>query len=214
MCLKSWRLCLEISKFFSIFFIFATSLFGDQYYEDENHNKIRINVVKTVQDIDLERSKEILITSFMDAYEDVPLTVLNSQFRSIGDVRRFYADYFEEELEHFKEGHLFWVQAFMNEKLVAWATFELESEEMDAAYMNLLIVDPEYQRMGLGRYLTFSICSNELFPNLHAINLLIRKVNTEAYKFYYKIGFFEFDYQRDNFVDPSLLTGLRWERKK
>jgi hypothetical protein len=30
--------------------------------------------------------------------------------------------------------------------------------------------------------------------------------------FYYKLGFFEFDYQRDNFVDTSLLTGLRWEK--
>lgn len=199
--------------FFSFFFI-STHLFGDQILEDRNHNEIRIVVVKSVQDIDLDKSKDILVRSFMDAYEDVPLTELNSQFKSIGDVRRFYESYFKEELAHFKEGHLFWVQAFLNNELVGWATFELEPLEANAAYMNLLIVAPEYQRMGLGRHLTFSICSDELFPNIQAINLLIRKVNVEGYNFYHRLGFFEFDYHRDNFVDTSLLTGLRWEKNE
>ena len=198
---------------FSVFFI-ATNLFGDQVFKDASQNEIRISVAQSTQDIDLDRARDILVSSFMDGYEDVPLVELNPEFKSIGDVRRFYEDYFKEELSHFEEGHLFWIQAFLNNKLVGWATFELEPLEKDAAYMNLLIVDPEYQRMGFGKRLTFSICSEELFPNIKAINLLIRKINLEGYNFYYKIGFFECDYHRDNFVDPSLLTGLRWEKRR
>ncbi|MDR3624096.1 MAG: GNAT family N-acetyltransferase [Chlamydiales bacterium] len=199
--------------FFVSFCFISRLLCGDQIFEGKDHDEIRISVVKQVQDIDLERSQEVLVRSFMGVYEDVPLIELSPQFKSIGDVRRFYESYFKEELEHFKEGHLFWVQAFLNGKLVGWATFELEPLEPNAAYMNLLIVAPEYQRMGIGKYLAFSICSEELFPNIQAINLLIRKVNIEGYNFYYKLGFFEFDYHRDNFVDTSLLTGLRWEKQ-
>lgn len=192
----------------------STSLFGDQIFEDKNHNIIRIAVVKSVSDIDLEKSRDILVRSFMDAYEDVPLSDLSPDFKSTGDVRRFYENYFKTELEHFKEGHLIWVQAFLNNEVVGWATFELEPLEANAAYMNLLVVAPEHQKKGCGRLLTFSICSDDLFPNIQAINLLIRKVNVEGYKFYRSLGFFEYDYHRDNFVDTSLLTGLRWEKTR
>jgi len=193
-------------------FSISTSLFADQIFKDRDQNEIRIAVVKSIQDIDLDKSRDILVRSFMDAYEDIPLVELDSHFKSTGDVRRFYENYFKEELEHFKDGRLFWVQAFLNNNLVGWATFELEPQEPNAAYMNILVVAPEHQKKGIGRSLTFSICSEELFPHIQAINLLIRKVNVEGYKFYYRLGFFEFDYHRDNFVDTSLLTGLRWEK--
>jgi len=68
--------------------------------------------VKSVQDIDLEKSQDILVRSFMDAYEDVPLSELSPGFKSTGDVRRFYENYFKEELEHFNEGHLFGFKHF------------------------------------------------------------------------------------------------------
>lgn len=183
---------------FSFFFLFPLC------------SEIEIHFVKSAEEIDQVRSQEILVKSFMDGYEDVPLVDLNPDFKSTGDVRRFYEEYFHEEFGHFKEGHLTWVEAYFDSKLVGWATFELEPHEADAAYMNLLVVDPEFQGNGAGKELTFSIC--ELFPNIKAINLLIRKVNAGGYKFYYKMGFFDFDYERDNFVDTSLLTGLRWEK--
>lgn len=197
-----------------VFILSAISgpIFSDQIFTNHNNDIIRIEVVKSTEEIDLKKSSDILVKSFMDAYEDVPLTELSAEFKSTGDVRRFYQKYFKEELEHFKHGNLYWVQAFVNDNLAGWATFELEPNEADAAYMNLLIVSPEYQGKSVGRHLVFSIRSEELFPNVKAINLLIRKVNKEGYKFYRKLGFFEFDYHRENFVDTSLLTGLRWEK--
>lgn len=198
-------------KFLFLFLCIFPSIFCDQLFINNNGDVIRIHVVNSREDIDLVRSQEILVKAFMDAYEDVPLVDLSPDFKSIGDVRRFYENYFEFEFHHFNQGGIYWVQAFLNEKLVGWATFELEPHEENAAYMNLLIVDPECQKRGVGKHLVFSICSNELFPNISAINLLIRKVNTQGYQFYYNLGFFDFDYHRDNFVDTSVLSGLRWE---
>jgi ribosomal protein S18 acetylase RimI-like enzyme len=187
---------MAIMKYLCLLLFFITSLYGE----------IRIALVDSIADIDLSRSKTILVTAFMTGYEDVPLSDLNPKFASIGDVRRFYEGYFESELDHFKKGKLVWVQAFDEERLVGWATFELEGS--DAAYMNLLVVDPHEQRKGIGKTLTFAI--NSLYPNINAIHLLIRKVNVEGRKFYERIGFVESDYARDNFVDPALLTGLSW----
>lgn len=180
----------------------------------KKNNEIQIEVVKSVKDIDLEKSQDVFIRSFMTAYEGIPLTELHPQFKSRHDVRSFYEAYFKDELNNFAKGRLFWVQAFLNNQLVGWATFELETHESDAAYLNLLVVSPEHQRKGIGKYLTFSICSETLFPNIQAINVLIRKVNLEGYNFYRKLGFFDSDYHREDFVPSHLLTGLRWEKTK
>ncbi len=191
---------------FVLFFIACLPLLG---FQDRDGREIRLVFANSAQDIDLGRSREILVASFMKGYEDVPLTELNPNFKSIGDVRRFYEDYFVSELDHFKNGHLFWVQAFDGEELLGWATFELEKSERDAAYMNLLTVDPAHQKRGVGKHLVFSICSE--LPNIHAINVLVRKVNVQGEQFYRQIGFTSFDYPRDdNFVDPNLLSGFRW----
>jgi len=196
------------------FFLISLPLFGDQFFQDKLGQEIRLAVVRSADEIVLDQGKDILVKSFMNGYEDVPLAELNPNFKCIGDVRRFYENYFESELGHFKKGELIWVQAFAGDQLVGWATFHLEAKELDAAYMNLLIVDPDYQRRGIGEALVFSIRSDDLFPNLQAINVLIRKVNQKGRIFYHKIGFIDFDYKgEDNYVDNSLLTGLRWEKK-
>ncbi len=180
-------------------FLFAmTSLFS---------NQVRIEWAQSADEIDLVQGKRVLVRGFMAGYEDVPLIELNPEFQSTGDVRRFYERYFDSELEHYKRGELLWVQAFEGDRLLGWATFELESEE--SAYMNLLVVDPDGQGRGIGKQLTFSILS--LHPELREIRLLLRKVNESGRKFYERIGFTEFEYDReDNFVDVSLLTGLQW----
>ncbi|MBX7066595.1 MAG: GNAT family N-acetyltransferase [Parachlamydiales bacterium] len=171
---------------------------------------IELRFAKSLSEIDLVQGKEVLVSSFMKGYENVPLTDLNPNFKCIGDVRRFYENYFESELGHYRNGELLWVQAFDGDKLLGWATFELESSH--EAYMNLLVVAPGCQKNGIGKSLVFSIC-NEV-PQIDTIHVLVRKVNAEGEKFYRHIGFADFDYPReDNFVDPSLLSGFRWQKK-
>ncbi|MES2344894.1 MAG: GNAT family N-acetyltransferase [Chlamydiota bacterium] len=201
-----------LSAFFWIgIFCFGTQqICADEVYVDREGNEISIIRAKSFDEIDVIQGKEILVRSFMAGYEDVPLSDLNPTFRSIGDVRRFYEAYFDSEFENFKQGNMIWIQAFEKEKLLGWATFELE-DDGNAAYMNLLAVGPSFQGKGIGKHLTFSILSADLFPDIQEVRLLLRNINESGRKFYEKIGFFDFKYAReDNFVDISLLTGLKW----
>jgi ribosomal protein S18 acetylase RimI-like enzyme len=201
-------------KYILYFFFLTTSLFSDQFVIDKVGDTVRLIAVKTADEIILDKGKDILVRSFMKAYEDVPLAELNPSFKSIGDARRFYVNYFESELGHYKNCELIWVQAFIGEELVGWATFELEDN--DSVYMNLLIVDPSYQSRGIGKHLVFSICAEDLYPNTQAINALLRKVNEQGRLFYEKIGFsYCPEYQReDNYVDISLLIPIRWDSSR
>ncbi len=199
----------SVFSYLVAFLFMISSTFADQIFLDREGREIRIAPVKSIDEIDLARGKEILVSAFMKGYEDVPLVLLDPEFQSIGDVRRFYERYFDSELEHFKHGELIWVQAFEGEKLLGWATFEIETN--DSAYMDLLAVDPAEQRRGIGQHLTFSIRSPDLFPNIQTISLFIRKVNANGRKFYEGMGFSDFQSDRkDNFVDLSLLTGMKW----
>ncbi len=192
------------------FLFMVTQIFSDHTWIDQEGREIRIVTARSIDAIDLTQGKDVLVRGFMLGYEDVPLTDLNPAFRSIGDVRRFYEDYFDSELEHYKHGELIWIQAFEGDRLLGWATFQ--EEDRDALYMNLLVVAPEGQGRGVGKQLTFSILSPDLYPETKEIRLLVRKVNESGRQFYENIGFSPFDYNRpDNFVDLSLLTGLRWQ---
>jgi hypothetical protein len=124
--------------------VIDTTLFSDQFFLDKMGEKVRIAVAKTPAEVAVKEGKQILVASFMMAYKNVPLIELDPNFKSTGDVRRFYQNYFESEFSHFQNGSLIWVQAFIGEKLIGWATFALE--ENNRAYMNLLVVDPCYQK--------------------------------------------------------------------
>ncbi len=190
-------------------------VFSDQIFTDSLGREIRVVPVKSPDEIDLIQGKDVLVRGFMTVYEEVPLFELNPEFKSTGDVRRFYENYFDSEWEHYKHGELIWVQAFEGERLLGWATFQMEEDKENAAYMNLLVVDPKEQGRGIGKYLTFSICSEDLYPQTKEISVLLRKINKTGRKFYENIGFTDFDYDRqDNFVDTSLLTGLRWTKNQ
>ncbi len=175
------------------------------------HSQVVVNKSLSVLLVDKTQARSLLVRSFMEGYKDVPLKQLNPEFESRQDVRRYYEAYFESELTHFKKGSLIWLEAFQGDKLVGWATFEVENSKI--AYMNLLVVDPSYQGKGIGKLLTFSILREDLFPSVDEIRVLLRKVNQKGRKFYEKIGFKDFTLERkDHFVDMSLLSGLRWQK--
>lgn len=200
-----------MSKYLCLFFVLVQSIvFGDFYYTLKSGEELRITLVKSPEEIPQECARNILVSSFMTAYEDVPLSVLNPDFKSTGDVRRFYQQYYKEEYEHFEHGGLTWILAFIDNELVGWATFEFENDS--TAYMNLLTIDPTHMKKGVGKQLTFSILS--YFPEIKEITLLIRKVNVEGMKFYQSIGFEVYPTARTgNFVDLSLLDGMHWVQK-
>ena len=190
-----------------------TTLFCDQFFIDKMGETVRLAIAKTPAEIPTKEAQQTLVASFLTAYENVPLAELNPDFKSSEDVRRFYQDYFESEFAHFQNGSLIWVQAFIGKQLVGWATFELEDKNQ--AYLNLLAVDPSYQKRGIGKHLVFFLCSETSFPLIETIHVLLRKINLQGRRFYESIGFRDApNYQRkDDFVDNDLLIPICWQIK-
>jgi ribosomal protein S18 acetylase RimI-like enzyme len=177
-----------------------------------------IELVLDPNQIDHGAARSILVESFITEYRQYlsPEQVdkdCDSWRDGEHSVQKYYEKYYEEELAAFTNGTLhYWVQAKIKGQLVGWATFEREHSDPDAVYMNLLIVDPNLQKRGIGRELVNALMNLHVIPDLTAINLLIRKKNQAGRKFYCdNMGFkLNPDYKRPNFVDVTLLEGLTW----
>lgn len=171
--------------------------------------------------IDVTKAKLILINSFINEYrrylepEEID-SKLNCWFNIEGtsSVEHYYSDYFDTELEDFKNGKLYWLEATIGRELVAWATYERHNTPSNSCYMNLLVVDPKFSRRGLGKQLVMAVPELKIFPKLRYINLLLRKKNQGGRVFYSKLGFKPNpEFKRENFVDTSLLEGWTLELK-
>src|SRR5579883_410476 len=178
-----------------------------------------IELINDWNKIDQTASRSILVESFIGEYEKYlsPNEISNgliSWREGSASVKEYYENYFQTELEDFSHGNLhYWVQAKIEGKLVGWATFQREKSDVNAVYMNLLVVHPEFQKMGIGEQLVKSLVNLNEIPDLNAIHLLLRKKNRGGRIFYSKLGFYsDPEYQRnDNFVKIDLLEGLTWK---
>lgn len=184
-----------------------------------NNSAAKIELVHDPKSIDKEAAKSILVESFIGEYKKYlsPNEIshdLTSWHDGEKSVKKYYENYFETEFKEFSNGQLdYWVQATIKDKLVGWATFQREKSNPNAIYMNLLIVDPEHQRKGIGEQLVKALLNLCIIPNLSEIHLLLRKKNRGGREFYSKLGFYsDPEYKReDNFVDMNLLEGLTWK---
>lgn len=182
-----------------------------------------IELVASPDEIDQEGSKTILVESFLNEYQKAYLNIspsdidasLSSWRGDNNSVQNYYEDFFATEFTDFVSAKIdYWVQAKINGKLAGWATFKREKSAVNALYMNLLIVSPEYQSKGIGRQLVFSCLNLPEFNRVDAIHLLLRKKSQGGRTFYKKLGFFaDPNYQRaENYVDMELLEGWTWNK--
>lgn len=180
----------------------------------------KIKIVKNASGIDQAAARTILIDSFITEYsqylqpQDISNKVKLTCWRGAeNSVEQYYTNYFAVEFDKFASGQFeFWVEAYLDDKLVGWATFEREKQ--NAVYMDLLIVMPEYQGMGIGKQLVQSLVNLGVMKDLQAVNVLLRKTNKAGAGFYECIGFVPNpEYKRANFVDVNLLTGITWHVK-
>ncbi len=173
-----------------------------------------IEVINSVRDINTADARRIMVESFIAEYStylqpadiDASLTSWRGGEQS---VQHYYEKYFAQEYQKYADGKIpFWITAYVGHRLVGWATFE--HEQNNSVYMDLLMVDPTYQDLGIGKQLVFSLQNSNLVPNLQAVHLLLREKNQGGRQFYSAIGFKEDNsYQRkDNYVDLSLLVPL------
>lgn len=91
-----------------------------------------------------------------------------------------------------------------NDMLRGWALFKINN---DQAILELVCVDPEYCRRGIGKRLVFSIL--EHYPNISRIGVVTRKINTISPEFYPALGF-----QKTDFLLPEYnadeIQGYEW----
>lgn len=179
-------------------------------------------VIERVKDpgvINQQAAKAVLVESFISEYgryllpEEISPELV-SWYEGERSVRQYYENYFEQELAEFIKGDLhYWVQATVNGQLAGWATFQREKNNPHEVYMNLLVVHPDFQQMGIGQQLVHALTKLQVIPALSAIHLLLRSKNQGGRLFYSKLGFnSDPDYQReDNFVDLDLLEGFTWK---
>jgi ribosomal protein S18 acetylase RimI-like enzyme len=170
--------------------------------------------------IDKKAASSILVESFINEYKKylLPNEIsedLVSWHKGDKSVQKYYENYFDTELNDFIRGDIhYWIQATLDGKLVGWATFQREKLNKNAVYMNLLVVHPNYQKMGIGNQLVQSLINLSAIPNLASIHILLRKKNKGGRIFYNKLGFAsDTKYQReDNFINRNLLEAFTWKK--
>lgn len=187
-----------------------------------------IKLARVPEKLDLEASTSVLVNSFISEYRDkrhLAPSQIKSGLSTWDEVKEFYENYFKTEREKFRHGEIqFWVEAFVGSKLVdrklvdgklaGWATFRVEALDENAVYMELLAVEPNYQRMGIGKQLVYSLIHLNEIPDLHTINLDLRVLNEGGKEFYTKLGFhLNPEYKgAPNEVDRNLLQVYTWRK--
>ena len=181
--------------------------------------KAKIQLISNGAQINKDAARTLLCKSFIDEYKKyLQPEQIDAKLKSwlikdgANSVEEYYLDYFATEFKEFEHGHLYWLEAKIDNKLVGWATYEKSPTTANSHYMNLLIVDPDFQKQGIGTELVFAVTKLDAFSDAKYINLLLRKKNVGGRVFYSSLGFKPNpNFKRDNFVDVSLLEGWTLE---
>lgn len=92
---------------------------------------------------------------------------------------------FEYYIGQFKESNdMMLYIALQNDHMAAWALFKHDNE---SAILELLCVDPDFWRHGIGKKLVFAI--RDYVPTINHIALVTRTVNRISPHFYESLGF-------------------------
>ena len=119
-----------------------------------------------------------------------------------GSLEKWTSDYIEDLSKNLEQPDcsLQIVTARKGEIPVGFAIFEMKTYPT-SVYLSELIVDPNFQRMGIGKNLVFSVLRR--LPELEKIVLVTRKVNFQANAFYPAIGFTSSNYTHVGY-DPEV----------
>lgn len=167
-------------------------------------------VIKRITD-NFDESEPGFRASILKLSKDHPRTMDEAirYFSTIDAVAKASFDYEKKEFET-KNPAAYFIKAVIDEKSVGYASFEIQPDS--SAYMRQLTVDPDYQGMGIGKYLTYAIFSAR--PEVTTITLVTNRNDISAIGFYKHLGFVEVPVtpHKEFNPDPKLWMGLKFTK--
>ena len=179
---------------------------------------ISLETISNPNHLQQHEASSVLINGFISEFQKYLIPkdidpVLTSWWDGKNSVANYYQKCFETEFNDFLAGKIdYWIEARVAGKLAGWATFQQEKNQPKAYYMNILVVDPRYQKMSIGTNLVMSLLHLNIVPDLKTIHLLLRVKNHGGRIFYTKLGFAsDPKYRREDvYVPMELLEPLTW----
>ena len=171
-----------------------------------------IAYVSSLEDLMGQEAQNLLISSFIGEYQPYLLPEEIYQGLSCwweeegpGSVESYYKRLFQVETDLFRQGKVWWVQAFVEDRLVGWVDFEPNPQGL---LMRMLVVDPRCQREGIGQSLVWGLHYMRRVSQSSSISLWLRKKNRGGHSFYSKLGFHPEVLQGGE--EDALLEPWRW----
>jgi ribosomal protein S18 acetylase RimI-like enzyme len=153
----------------------------------------------------LDSDFALSLDSFTFAFQHASEAELEANFGESKNVREFYKNLLsKEDLEPFMTNNMFWVRAFIDDKLVGWMSFQFEPNKTNSIYLSTLVVAPEYHNLGIGKIFIRSIVEHWQ-PTATEIKLVVRNINNKALGFYRHLGFV-----KDLESDCENCIGMKW----
>ncbi len=187
--------------YYVLFFLFLSSvLYG-------NDTEISIKRIFTGT---MKAEQDLLVQGLLKSYSSLNETIQDLTQKLPENITGSFFDIEKEDLKAQKPG-VYFIRAMFKERVVGYASFE-KTKAKNEIYIRQLIVDPDFERKGIGKKICFDAIF-ELLPNTEHIVVITRKANSTALGFYHKLGFQECNYMHEGF-SPELFIGLEYFKKE
>jgi ribosomal protein S18 acetylase RimI-like enzyme len=178
--------------------------------KDRNDREVHVQISNEYPNV--EEIQSLFVRGYMNAYRHIPLEQLHPTFRTPHDLQTFLSSVFVENFKTKTFGERFHIQAFYNQKCVGYISMEVLPTEKHAVYYPLLLVDPEFQRGGLGKTLIMDSTKHKYLAPLQIKNRygVVRRNNLNAIEMYRRIGGRIVDFLPDGH-NPEEYMGLLFQ---
>ena len=174
----------------SLFIFLSFPAYSGVWVELKNHEKMELQKVEDPS-VNLQGDLTLGLDALESAFNEASETELKDHFGESKDMRTFYSKLIEEDdIIPFRQKQITWIRAVLNNNLVGWMTLSPNFRESGTVYVSTLVVSPHKKNLGIGQKLLKSIAEN-WFPETNELNLVVRKINHRAIRFYKKLGFVE-----------------------
>jgi len=150
--------------------------------------------ILTLKDIefstdDFALDMSLALEAFFQAFKNQAPEILERHFGPDRNIQAFFSNLItEDDIAPFRAGQLIWVRAFLADQLVGWMTIAPKFISPENSYLSTLVVDPAFQKRGIGKVMIESIATHWL-PETKEIDLVVRRINETAITFYLRLGF-------------------------